>query len=59
MTQEKKVEDLRSVYMEMDEARRKGMEQLAEGLLNIQMVVDNEKLSAEKKKNSALSRKTP
>ena len=42
MNQEKKVENLKNAYQLMDEERRKKMELIAVGLLNVQMVV-NEK----------------
>jgi hypothetical protein len=43
LTQEKKAENLRNIYQEMDEERRRKTEHIAEGLLNVQMLVDEEK----------------
>jgi hypothetical protein len=43
MNQKKKAENLSIIYQEMDEERRHKMEHIAEGLLNVQMLVDEEK----------------
>ena len=43
MNQKKRVENLKSAYQSMDEERREKMELIANGLLSIQMLVDEEK----------------
>jgi hypothetical protein len=41
--------NLREVYQNLDESRREKMEKIAVGLLDVQMVVENDKQSALKK----------
>ena len=43
MNQKKRVENLKSAYQSMDEERRTKMELLANGLLNVQMLVGEKK----------------
>jgi len=56
MNQIKRVEDLKSAYQSMDEENRKKMELIANGLLNVQMLVDEKRPKAlikkEESKNS-------
>jgi len=51
MNQKNRVENLKSAYWLMDEERRKKMELIANGLLNVQILVDekNPKALVEKK----------
>ena len=50
MSQKNRVEDLKSAYQSMDEEKRKKMELIANGLLNVQMLVDEERPKALVKK---------
>ena len=43
MNQKKRVENLKSAYQSMDEERRKKMELIANGLLNVQMLAGEER----------------
>jgi hypothetical protein len=42
MEKDGRIEDLSEIYGELDDERRKKMEVLAEGLLNVQLIVENE-----------------
>jgi hypothetical protein len=44
-----KIKDLRSIYGELNEDRRKEMEQMAVGLLDVQMIVEKERAILRKK----------
>jgi len=41
--QNKRIENLRSVYLELDEDRKEKMEMIAVGLLDVQMIVEKER----------------
>ena len=43
MNQKKRVESLKNAYQTMDEERREKMELIANGLLNVQMLVGKER----------------
>jgi hypothetical protein len=43
MNQKKRVENLKNAYQSMDEGRRAKMELIANGLLNVQMLVDEKR----------------
>ena len=53
MIQNKRLEKLRSIYTEMDEARRKKMELLAVDLLDMQVKTGIEKLTVNKNTNNS------
>ena len=46
MNQKKRVENLKSAYQSMDEERRVKMELIANGLLNVQMLVGEKRLKS-------------
>jgi len=50
MNQKKRVENLKNAYRSMDEERRIKMELIANGLLNVQMLVDEKRLNSGAKK---------
>jgi hypothetical protein len=54
MNQKKRVENLKSAYQSMDEERREKMELIANGLLNVQMLVDGGKAKMEIRKKSRM-----
>jgi hypothetical protein len=45
----KGLEDLKEIYKELDEYKKKKMEQMAVGLLDVQMIIEDEKMSFPKK----------
>ena len=49
--EDKREKELKDVYLSLDEKRRKKMEKIAVGLLDVQMAAANEKLSVSKKPN--------
>jgi hypothetical protein len=48
---DRRLDDLSGVYREMDDDRKKKMEQLAVGLLKIQLIVDGERKEKSEFKN--------
>jgi hypothetical protein len=43
MIRSEKIENLRNIYEELNEDRKKKMEQIAVGLLDVQIIVEKEK----------------
>ena len=43
VTKDKRIEDLKDIYMELDENKKKKMEQLAVGLFEVQTIIEDEK----------------
>jgi len=52
MNQKKRVDNLKHAYQSMDEERREKMELIANGLLNVQMLVDEKRPKALIKKGA-------
>jgi hypothetical protein len=52
MNRKNRVEDLKSAYRSMDEERRKKIEQIANGLLSVQILVDEKRGDMPKDKSN-------